>query len=124
MLYIPKIGDHLKVLTDEEVKDFVAISLSEYFKCTREEWYSKLSKEENLRQVATSLYIFLKTLDKVEKYTKMMKSNSFDNCVHRYNVEILNHFDPDLQLINTKPVIKDKLKGLLKELKSLKFRQY
>ena len=36
MLYIAKIGDYLKILTDEEVKDFVAINLSQYFKFTRE----------------------------------------------------------------------------------------
>ena len=32
MLYIPKIDDYLEILTDEEVKDFVAINFSEYFK--------------------------------------------------------------------------------------------
>ena len=31
MLYIPKIDDYLKVLTDEEMKDFVTINFSEYF---------------------------------------------------------------------------------------------
>ena len=36
MLYIPKIGDYLKILTDDEVKDFVAINFSEYFKSTRD----------------------------------------------------------------------------------------
>ena len=36
MLYIPKIDDYLKILTDEEVKDFVAINFSEYFKTERE----------------------------------------------------------------------------------------
>ena len=34
MLYIPKIVDYLKILTDEELKDLVAISFSEYFKST------------------------------------------------------------------------------------------
>ena len=99
MLYIPKIDDYLKILTDEEVEDFVAINFSEYFKSIRE--------EQNLRKVAKSLYIFLTTPDEVEKY---VQSNSSDNCVHHYNVEILNLFDPELQLINTKPVIKNKLK--------------
>ena len=28
MLYIPKIDDYLKILTDEEEKDFVAISFN------------------------------------------------------------------------------------------------
>ena len=50
MLYIPKIDDYLNILTDEEVKDFVAINFSEYFKSLRE--------EKNLKKVAKSLYIF------------------------------------------------------------------
>ena len=36
MLYIPKTDDYLKNLTNEEVKDFVAIHFSKYFKSTRE----------------------------------------------------------------------------------------
>ena len=35
MLYIPNIDDYLKILTDEEVRDFVDIDFSEYFKSTR-----------------------------------------------------------------------------------------
>ena len=57
--------------------------------------------------------IFLTTLDVVE-------SNYSDNFVHYYNVETLNLFDPELQLINIKPVIKNKLKELLSELKKCK----
>ena len=34
-----------------------------------------------------------------------MQSHSSDDCVHRYNIEILNLFDPELQLINTEPMI-------------------
>ena len=30
MFYIPKIDDYLEILTDEEVKDFVAINFNEY----------------------------------------------------------------------------------------------
>ena len=37
MLYIPKIDDYLKILTDEEVKDFIAINFSKYFKSAKEE---------------------------------------------------------------------------------------
>ena len=44
MLYIPKIDGYLKILIDEEVNDFVAINVSEYFKSIRE--------EQNLRKVA------------------------------------------------------------------------
>ena len=62
MLDIPKIDDYLKILTDEEVKDFVAINFSEYFKTERE--------EQNLRKVAKSLYIFLTTPDEVQKYVE------------------------------------------------------
>ena len=35
MLFLPKIDDYLKILTDQEVKDFVAINFSEYFKSRR-----------------------------------------------------------------------------------------
>ena len=40
MLHIPKVDDYLKILTDDEVKDFVAINFSEYFKSTREKLHS------------------------------------------------------------------------------------
>ena len=123
MLYLPKIGYYLKILTDEEVKDFFAINFSEYFKYVREKLYSKLSEEQNHRKVADLFYIFLTTPDEVEKYVEIMQLNSSDKYVHCYDIEILNVFDPELQLINTKPMIKNKLKELL-SLKSLKFRQY
>ena len=32
MLYIPNIGDYLKVFTDDEVNDFAVINFDEYFK--------------------------------------------------------------------------------------------
>ena len=101
MLYIPKIGYYLKILTEYEVKDFVAMTFSEYFKSTKEKLYSKLNEEQNLRKVAKLLYIFLTTPDEVEKYTKMMKPNSSNNCAHHYNIIILSLFDPELQTINT-----------------------
>ena len=88
------------------MKDFVAINLGEYFK--------SITEKQNLRKAAKSLYIFLTTPDEVEKYVQL---NSSDNCVHHYNVKILNLFDPELQVTNTKPVIKNKLKELLSELK-------
>ena len=112
MLYIPKIDDYLKLLTDEELKDFLAISFGEYFKSTRE--------EQNLRKVVKSLYIFLTKPDKLEKY---VQSSSSDNCIHRYNVEILNIFDLELQLIKTRKMIKNKLKKMLKESKKFKVQK-
>ena len=51
MLYIPKIADYLKILTDEEVKGFVAKNFN---KCFKPIW-----EEQNLRKVAKSLFIFL-----------------------------------------------------------------
>ena len=47
MLYIPKIDDYFEIVTDEEMKDFVAINFSEYFK--------SIEEEQNLRRVAKSL---------------------------------------------------------------------
>ena len=92
MLCIPKIDDYLKILPDDEVKDFVVINFSEYFKSTREKFCFKLSGGQNLRIVAESL--------------NLMQSKPSDNCVHRYNIEILNLFGPEVQLINTKTMIK------------------
>ena len=79
MLHIPKIDDYIKILTDEKVEAFVAINFSGYSKSIR--------KKQNLRRVARSLYIFLTTPDEVEKY---VESNSSDNCIRRYDVEIFN----------------------------------
>ena len=45
-----------------------------------------------------------------------MQSNYSGNCLNCYNVESLNLFESELQLINTKLMIKNKLKELLKEL--------
>ena len=55
MLYIPKIDDYFQILTDEEVKDFVAINFSESIK-----------EEQNLTKVAKALYISLTTRDQVQ----------------------------------------------------------
>ena len=82
--------------------------------------HSKLIETQNLRKVAKLLYIFQTTPNEVEKYAKLIHSNSSDNSRHCYNIMILNLFDPELQLINTKPMIKNKLKELLSELKKFK----
>ena len=97
----------LKILTDEETKDFVGINLSEYFKSTKEKFYSKLNEEKNLRKVSKSLYFFLRTPDEIEKCFGTMQSNSSDNCIYRNNVGILNIFDTELKLINTKTMIQN-----------------
>ena len=70
MLYISKIEDYLKILTDEKEKDFLAINFSEYFKSAKEKLYSKLNKEQNLRKVTKLLNIFLTTIDEVENTPK------------------------------------------------------
>ena len=41
------------------------------------------------------------------------------NCVHIYSIKIWNLFDPEFQLTNSKPLIKDILKDLLGELKKI-----
>ena len=86
----------------------------------QEKLYSELSEEQNLGKVTKSLYIFLITTDEVKTYAKIMQSNCFDNCIHCYIIMILNHLDPELQLINTKPMIKNKLKEFLSALKKFK----
>ena len=110
------------LLTDDEAKDFVVINFSQYYKATREKSYSKLSDEQNLREVAESLYIFSATPYKVEKYVEMIQTSSYDTCLCHYNMKVLNLFDPELKLSNTKPIIKNKLKELLSELKKFKIQ--
>ena len=122
MLYIPKICDHSKILADNKVKDFVVKNLGEYFISTKEKLYSKICEEQNIRKIAESLYIFLTKPDEVEKFANMMWSNISDNCEHHYNIEVWNLVDSELQLNNTKPLIKNKLKELLRELKKFQFQ--
>ena len=69
-MYIPKIDDYLKILTDDEMKGFASINFSEYFKFTSKKLYSKLNQEHNFRKVAKSLYIFLTTPDVVDDAIK------------------------------------------------------
>ena len=116
MFYITKIDDYLKIFADDEVKDFIVINFSKYFKSMKEKLYSK----QNLRKVDEWLYKFLTTPGEVEKYVEVMQSNSSDNCMCTYKTEILNLFDPELQPINTKPLIKNKSKKLLIELENFK----
>ena len=52
----------------------------------------------------------------------MIQRRSFDNCVRQYDIEISNLFDLELQLVNLKPKVKNKLKDLIGELKNLKFK--
>ena len=81
------------------MKDFVAISFSEYFKPTNEKLYSKLNKKENLRNFAKLIYVSQKAPDEVEIYVQL---NSSDNCMHLYNAEVLILFDPKKQIQNLK----------------------
>ena len=81
MLHIPKIDDYWKILTDEDVKDFIVKNFS---KCS-----DSIREEQNYRKVTKLPYIFLTTHDEVEKY---VQSNSSDNCAHLYNVEIFEYF--------------------------------
>ena len=57
-----------------------------------------------------------------EKNLKIKKRrHAFRDYASSHNVGILNYFIPDLQLKDTESAIKNKLKGLLTELKGFKF---
>ena len=60
MLYIPKIDDYFKILTDDEVRDSVTINFSEHFKSAEENLFPKLNEEKNFRKVANN-FIYLTT---------------------------------------------------------------
>ena len=69
MVYISKVGDYSKILTDDEMNDFVVINLGEYLNL-----WEKNIEEQNLKKVTELLYIFLATPVEVEKYVQMMQS--------------------------------------------------
>ena len=73
MLCIPKIGDYLKILTGNEVKNLLVINFGEYFKSAREKLYFK----QNVRKVAELFRIFLIRPDELEKYIEVMQSSSY-----------------------------------------------
>ena len=94
----------------------------------RESLNSKIGEEKNLRRFAESFYTFLTTLDeligKVPEAKTVMQLSFSDDFVRHYYIKILNFFDPELQLIDTKLVIKNKLKDFLGELKKLKVQTF
>ena len=81
-MYIPKIDDYLEILTDEEVKYFIAINFSEYFK--------SISEEQNVRKIARSRDIFLITSDDVEKY---VPSNFYDKILIRFSIFLIQNYN-------------------------------
>ena len=107
MLNISKINYYIKIFTDEEENNFPVVNFSDYFKTIRE--------KQNLGKVAKSLYIFLTTPGEVEKYDQIILIIAYVTIV-----EILTFFDPELQLVNTKPVLKIKLVLEYKERNSRK----
>ena len=119
-MYIQKV-DLYKNLDWRWSERFCSHKFDESFKFLRKKLYSKLSEEQNLRRLDESFYIFLATPDKVGNYVEMMQSGSSDNCQCHCNIKVLNLFDPELQLINTNPVIKNKLK-LFSDLKKFKLQ--
>ena len=58
MFQIPKIGDYLKILTDDEVEDFAVIKFGEYFKYAKEKLYSKVSEKQNLEKLLNCFIYF------------------------------------------------------------------
>ena len=50
MLYMSNIADYLKILIDEEVKEFVVINFGGCFKTSRELLYPQLGKEKVLEK--------------------------------------------------------------------------
>ena len=58
MFHIPKIVSSVEIMTDDEVKDFVAINFRQFLKSTREILYSKLSEKEILEKLLNCFIYF------------------------------------------------------------------
>ena len=61
MFYIPNIDDYLKILTDEEVKYFVPIDFSKYFKFSRKKIVNKV-KNKILEKLLNCFISFSKNM--------------------------------------------------------------
>ena len=70
------ISEYLKILTDREVKGFLAINFGEYFKSTRAKLYSKLGEEKSLREVAKLFYNSSWASDEEEKYVEIIEKTT------------------------------------------------
>ena len=70
------ISEYLKILTDREVKAFLAINFGEYFKSTRGKLYSKLGQEKSLREVAKLFYTSSVASDEEEKYVEVIEKTT------------------------------------------------
>ena len=57
--------------------------------------HSKLNEEQNLSEVAESLYLLLTAPDQVDKFAKIMQSDSSNKYVHCCDIENLNLFVPE-----------------------------
>ena len=58
-----------------------------------------------------------------KKTVKITKgAHDFNGHASSYNVEILNSFNPDLQIKDNEPAIKNKLKKLLSKIKTVPIR--
>ena len=63
---------------------------------------------------------YVSLIEKIPEVKIMIQSSSFNYCMRVYNIKILNLFGPELQVITTKTIFKNKLKGLLDDLKNFK----
>ena len=78
-----------------------------------------------MRAKCPHLTLLSKTIRQAEKNEKNVKitkrEHAFKSYASTYNVEILNSFNPELQLKDTESAIKSKLIELLTQLKGFKF---
>ena len=72
---------------------------------------------KSFRKLLTKI-LFYKSFFEVPNTAKYLKA--FKNCVCSYTVEVLNPLDPAIQLSITKTHVKNKLRGLLVEIKCFK----
>ena len=85
------------------------------FESKNEIIHSKLDEETIIRRVDELLYTSLRILGKVEKFDELLdelktKTTDFWWLQTHYNINILNPFNPQLELINVKSLVQKKKK--------------
>ena len=84
------------------------------FESKNEIIHSKLDEETIIRRVDELLYTSLRILGKVEKFDELLdelktKTTDFWWLRTHYNINILNPFNPQLELINVKSLVQKKI---------------
>ena len=93
-----KIDDYLKSFTNGELKYFLTVNFSEYFKSTKEKLCFKLN-------IKRCIYFHQNLMNEVQKFVEIMQSNSYYLLKHNQDSSFENEESSD----TTRKILKKNL---------------